>query len=52
MLFYFKSVGIASGVDSSWIYEEPYNIDDLRQEVYHMKSKMIEGGILRGLVLR
>lgn len=44
--------GIASGADSSWIYEEPYNINSLTTEVIHMKKKMKEGGILRGLVLR
>ncbi|XP_065203903.1 ATP-dependent 6-phosphofructokinase-like [Planococcus citri] len=46
------AAGIASGVDSSWIFEEPYNIQHLTTEVEHMKMKMIDGKILRGLVLR
>lgn len=45
-------VGLASGADSAYIYEEPFNINDLSEDVRHMILKMKSGGVLRGLVLR
>ncbi|KAK7574123.1 hypothetical protein V9T40_011314 [Parthenolecanium corni] len=50
---YLCSMGaLASGADSSYIYEEPFTIEDLTKDVRHMVSKMKHGKVLRGLVLR
>jgi len=43
--------GVAGGADAAYIYEEPFGVKDLQQDVEHMASKMSEG-VQRGLVLR
>jgi len=44
--------GLGGGADAAYIYEEPFNVKDLQKDVNHMASKMIEGGVQRGLILR
>lgn len=44
--------GLASGADAAYIYEEKYTISNLRDDVYHLKDKMLNAGVQRGLVLR
>lgn len=44
--------GLAGGADAAYIYEEPFNIKNLQQDVDHMASKMSKEGVQRGLVLR
>ncbi len=43
--------GLASGADQSYIYEEPFTINDLIDDVHHLKSKM-EGDLKRGILIR
>lgn len=43
--------GLAGGADAAYIYEEPFSIDDLRQDVIHLRAKMADN-VQRGLVLR
>uniref|UniRef100_A0A672JH32 6-phosphofructokinase n=1 Tax=Salarias fasciatus TaxID=181472 RepID=A0A672JH32_SALFA len=43
--------GIAVGADAAYIYEEPFNIHDLKTNVEHLAEKM-KKDIQRGLVLR
>ncbi|CAG0887561.1 unnamed protein product [Darwinula stevensoni] len=43
--------GLAGGADAAYIYEEPFHIKDLQEDVAHMASKMAEG-VQRGLILR
>jgi len=43
--------GLAGGADAAYIYEEPFGIQELQLDVYHMAAKMAEG-VQRGLVLR
>ena len=43
--------GVAGGADAAYIYEEPFNIQNLQQDVDHMVTKMGEG-VQRGLILR
>lgn len=43
--------GIAAGADASYISEEPFNIDDLRNDVTHLAAKM-KTHVQRGLVIR
>uniref|UniRef100_A0A3P8VQB6 6-phosphofructokinase n=1 Tax=Cynoglossus semilaevis TaxID=244447 RepID=A0A3P8VQB6_CYNSE len=45
------STGIAVGADAAYIYEEPFNIHDLKTNVEHLTEKM-KKDIQRGLVLR
>ncbi|XP_061579650.1 ATP-dependent 6-phosphofructokinase, liver type isoform X2 [Cololabis saira] len=45
------STGIAVGADAAYIYEEPFNIHDLKTNVEHLAEKM-KKDIQRGLVLR
>ncbi|XP_072253280.1 ATP-dependent 6-phosphofructokinase, liver type [Leuresthes tenuis] len=45
------STGIAVGADAAYIYEEPFNIHDLKTNVDHLSEKM-KKDIQRGLVLR
>ncbi|XP_045035261.1 LOW QUALITY PROTEIN: ATP-dependent 6-phosphofructokinase [Daphnia magna] len=44
--------GVAGGADAAYIYEEPFNVQNLKMDVEHMKSKMAMEGVERGLVLR
>ena len=44
--------GLAGGADAAYIYEEPFNVANLQQDVEHMASKMSKEGVQRGLVLR
>ncbi|XP_013872180.1 ATP-dependent 6-phosphofructokinase, liver type [Austrofundulus limnaeus] len=43
--------GIAVGADAAYIFEEPFNIQDLKTNVEHLAEKM-KKDIQRGLVLR
>ncbi|XP_029936551.1 ATP-dependent 6-phosphofructokinase, liver type [Myripristis murdjan] len=43
--------GIAVGADAAYIYEDPFNIHDLKTNVEHLTEKM-KKDIQRGLVLR
>ncbi|KAF7257837.1 hypothetical protein EG68_04735 [Paragonimus skrjabini miyazakii] len=43
--------GLAGGADAAYIYEEPFKIDDLRQDVVHMRAKIADN-VQRGLILR
>ncbi|KAM4558836.1 ATP-dependent 6-phosphofructokinase, liver type [Odontesthes bonariensis] len=45
------STGIAVGADAAYIYEDPFNIHDLKTNVDHLSEKM-KKDIQRGLVLR
>ncbi|KAK2839693.1 hypothetical protein Q5P01_013433 [Channa striata] len=45
------STGIAVGADAAYIYEDPFNIQDLTTNVGHLAEKM-KKDIQRGLVLR
>ncbi|XP_017279996.1 ATP-dependent 6-phosphofructokinase, liver type [Kryptolebias marmoratus] len=45
------TTGIAVGADAAYIFEEPFNIHDLRTNVEHLAEKM-KKDIQRGLVLR
>lgn len=43
--------GLASGADQAYIFEEPFTIKDLIDDVDHLRKKM-EGHLKRGLLLR
>ncbi|CAL8069090.1 unnamed protein product [Calicophoron daubneyi] len=43
--------GLAGGADAACIYEEPFTIDDLRQDVVHLRAKIADN-VQRGLILR
>ncbi|KAJ8410070.1 hypothetical protein AAFF_G00211110 [Aldrovandia affinis] len=45
------TTGIAVGADAAYIFEEPFNIQDLKRNVEHLTEKM-KKDIQRGLVLR
>ncbi|MGH0128306.1 UNVERIFIED_CONTAM: hypothetical protein FKN15_001280 [Acipenser sinensis] len=45
------TAGIAVGADAAYIFEEPFNIHDLKANVEHLTDKM-KTDIQRGLVLR
>ncbi|KAK3543301.1 hypothetical protein QTP70_014038 [Hemibagrus guttatus] len=45
------TTGIAVGADAAYIFEEPFNIQDLKTNVEHLTEKM-KKDIQRGLVLR
>uniref|UniRef100_A0A0B6Z7M5 ATP-dependent 6-phosphofructokinase n=2 Tax=Arion vulgaris TaxID=1028688 RepID=A0A0B6Z7M5_9EUPU len=44
--------GLASGADAAYINEEKFGVIDLKQDVEHLKDKILNAGVLRGLVLR
>lgn len=44
--------GLAGGADAAYIYEEPFRVKDIQNDVEHMASKMVKEGVQRGLVLR
>ena len=46
------AAALAGGADNAYIFEEPFSIADIREDIYHLMQKMDEGGIKRGLVLR
>lgn len=43
--------GLASGADQSYIYEEPFTIHDLIDDIHHLRKKM-EGDLKRGILIR
>ena len=43
--------GFASGADQSYIFEEPFTINDLIDDINHLRLKM-EGDLKRGILLR
>ncbi|KAG7466935.1 hypothetical protein MATL_G00147570 [Megalops atlanticus] len=45
------TTGLAVGADAAYIFEEPFNINDLKTNVEHLTEKM-KKDIQRGLVLR
>ncbi|TNN08394.1 ATP-dependent 6-phosphofructokinase isoform 1 [Schistosoma japonicum] len=42
---------LAGGADAAYIYEEPFTIDDLREDVVHLRAKIADN-VKRGLILR
>jgi len=44
--------GLAGGADNAYIFEEPFGISDVVEDINHLIQKMEEGGIHRGVVLR
>uniref|UniRef100_A0A0B7B2I4 6-phosphofructokinase n=1 Tax=Arion vulgaris TaxID=1028688 RepID=A0A0B7B2I4_9EUPU len=44
--------GLASGADAAYIFEEKFNVLDIKQDVEHLKDKITNAGVQRGLVLR
>ena len=49
---YLASVaGFASGADQSYIFEEPFTIADIIDDIHHLRQKM-EGELKRGILLR
>jgi 6-phosphofructokinase 1 len=52
-IYFFKASasGLASGADASYIFEEAFTIDDLIDDIRHLKFKM-EGDLKRGLLIR
>jgi 6-phosphofructokinase 1 len=42
---------LASGADASYIFEEPFTVNDLIEDIRHLKCKM-EGDLKRGLLIR
>ncbi|XP_046351037.1 ATP-dependent 6-phosphofructokinase-like isoform X2 [Haliotis rufescens] len=44
--------GLAGGADAAYIYEEKFSINDLRNDVNHLKDKILNAGVQRGLILR
>lgn len=49
---YLATMGaVAGGADAAYIHEEAFGIDDLREDVTHLRAKMASN-IQRGLVLR
>ena len=61
ILFKFKNVntrrylatvaGLASGADQSYIYEEPFTITDMIDDIHHLRLKM-QGELKRGILIR
>lgn len=43
--------GLAGGADAAYIFEEKFNVNDIQEDVSHIKSKVLEG-VERGLILR
>lgn len=43
--------GLAGGADAAYIFEEPFQIKDLQNDVQHMAAKISEK-VERGLILR
>ena len=43
--------GFASGADQSYIFEEPFGISDIIDDVNHLKQKM-QGDSKRGILMR
>ena len=43
--------GFASGADQSYIFEEPFGIKEIMDDINHLKNKM-EGDLKRGILLR
>lgn len=44
--------GLAGGADAAYIFEENITITDLRNDVVHLKNKIKDIGVQRGLILR
>ncbi|XP_034317511.2 ATP-dependent 6-phosphofructokinase isoform X3 [Magallana gigas] len=44
--------GLAGGADAAYIFEEDVNITMLRDDVFHLKDKIVNMGVQRGLILR
>ncbi|KAH9495476.1 hypothetical protein Btru_012938 [Bulinus truncatus] len=44
--------GLASGADAAYIFEDRFNVMDLKQDVDHLKDKIQNAGVQRGLILR
>ena len=42
--------GLACGADQSYIFEEPFTIDDLIDDIHHLRRKM-EGDLKRGILI-
>ncbi|XP_070208745.1 ATP-dependent 6-phosphofructokinase-like isoform X3 [Littorina saxatilis] len=44
--------GLAAGADAAYIYEDKITISKLRDDVFHLKDKILNAGVQRGLILR
>ncbi|KAK3088102.1 hypothetical protein FSP39_014689 [Pinctada imbricata] len=44
--------GLAGGADAAYIFEEEMTITNLRDDVFHLKDKIVNAGVQRGLILR
>ncbi|KAL8591740.1 hypothetical protein ACOMHN_032282 [Nucella lapillus] len=44
--------GLAAGADAAYIFEEKITISKLRDDVFHLKDKILNAGVQRGLILR
>lgn len=44
--------GLAGGADAAYVFEDKFSITDLRDDVFHLKNKILNAGVQRGLVLR
>ncbi|XP_055997392.1 ATP-dependent 6-phosphofructokinase-like isoform X2 [Ostrea edulis] len=44
--------GLAGGADAAYIFEEDVNVTKLRDDVFHLKDKIVNMGVQRGLILR
>nr|WDE40199.1 6-phosphofructokinase 1 [Tegillarca granosa] len=44
--------GLAGGADAAYIYEEDFSVTQLRDDVFHLKDKIVNLGVQRGLILR
>ena len=43
--------GFASGADQAYIFEEPFTIHDIIDDIHHLRKKM-EGDLKRGILIR
>lgn len=44
--------GLAGGADAAYIFEDKFTITSLKDDVNHLKNKILNAGIQRGLILR
>ncbi|KAL8602724.1 hypothetical protein ACOMHN_062938 [Nucella lapillus] len=43
---------LATGADAAYIFEDKFSVVDLEEDVNHLKDKILNAGVQRGLVLR
>ena len=50
---YLATMGaLAGGADNAYIFEEPFTLDDLRNDVAHMVNKFQAGNFEKGIIIR